>query len=958
MTRSALSTPPAPAEAQSPAGALTHRQIAVILSGLMLGMFLAALDQTIVGTSIRTIADDLKGLDLQAWATTAYLITATVSTPIYGKLSDIYGRRPLFMTAISIFVIGSTACAFSQTMYELAAFRAVQGLGAGGLMALVFTIIADIVAPRERAKYQGYFLAVFGTSTVLGPVLGGFLAGQSSILHITGWRWVFLVNVPIGIIALVVVGKVLHIPHRRQEQRIDWLGALLLSVGIVPLLVIAEQGRDWGWVSNRAIICYAIGAIGLITFIFVEHLMKDAAMIPLRLFRINTFAMSTLVSVVIGVGMFGGITIVPQYMQIVQRMTPTKAGLMLLPMMLGIMAGSVISGQITAKTGRYKVFPIIGSALLVVGLLLFHRVGVDTPRWELVAYMAIFGLGLGNCLQTLIVAAQNAVPGRDVGVATAAVTFFRQLGGTVGVAVFLSILFSTVGDKIAAAFTKIGPTAQFQAALHDPVVLQNPANQQVVAAINNRGTSGNVGGVLQDSSFLQRIDARLAHPFLTGFAQSVDLVFLVGAGVMVVAFVLAWFIKEIPLRLHSGTQSALMEDAMTMPTEPTEPIKPTEPAEPEQDLARHAVAEAAAVEPAAVEVDLFRPAEPVLAGVGRPTQARWNGRSEMAATGQGAGGAGGAIPRVGAGSPTRVTTGSGGGGSGVTASSGGGSGGSGSANSGSGPGRAAGVTTGPRTGADGTGSGLPVRGAVRRTGGGRVGGAALTLIDHGGRQVSRDNAGQDGGFELSAPGAGSYVLVASAPGHQPWAASVLVGSEPVSVDVLLAGSGGVTGLVRVAGSGQVMANALVTLTDGVGEVIGSASTTAEGRYRFTQLVAGGYILVVTADGYRPVALPLTVTDSGEVNQDIDLIGGAQLSGVARTRAGQPIPDARITVLDTAGNVTAVTRTDAEGRYLLADLSDGNYTVIASGYPPVAAASHLSAGEHARHDVELGWEEEA
>jgi len=255
----------APAEAEHPSGYRppTHREILTILGGLMIGMFLAALDQTIVATAIRTIADDLDGLSLQAWATTAYLITGTISTPLYGKLSDLYGRKPLFLTAIGIFLVGSLACSFATSMYQLAAFRALQGLGAGGLFSLALTIIGDIVAPRERARYQGYFVAVFGTSSVLGPVVGGFLAGQSELLGMTGWRWVFLINIPLGIVALVVVSRVLNIPHNRREHRIDWPGALALTVGLVPLLIVAEQGRTWGWSSPAALLCYLVGMIRL-----------------------------------------------------------------------------------------------------------------------------------------------------------------------------------------------------------------------------------------------------------------------------------------------------------------------------------------------------------------------------------------------------------------------------------------------------------------------------------------------------------------------------------------------------------------------------------------------------------------------------------------------------------------------------------------------------------------------
>jgi EmrB/QacA subfamily drug resistance transporter len=540
-----------PAAAPAP----THRQILVILSGLMLGMFLAALDQTIVGTSIRTIADDLQGLSMQAWATTAYLITATVSTPLYGKLSDIYGRKPWFITAITVFVAGSLACTVVTSMEQLAAARALQGLGAGGLMSLALTIIADLVPPRERPKYQGYFLAVFGTSSVLGPVIGGFFAGQDAILGIAGWRWVFLVNVPIGALALVVVAKVLNVPHARLNHRIDYWGAAFLCLAVVPFLLVAEQGRVWGWGSAVSIVCYALGVFGLAGFIAAERRMGDEALIPLRLFTDSAFSYTIITGAILGVGMFGGISMIPQYLQIVRGYSPTDAGLMMLPMMLGIMVASITAGRVTAKTGRYKVFPIVGTALVVISLLLFHLVGVSTPIWLVLAYMALFGLGLGNCMQTLTVAAQNAVPFRDMGVATAGVTFFRQLGGTLGVAVFLSLLFSTVADNIANAFRSALADPGFQAALADPAVRANPVNAPVFDAI----ASGGHGGVLDDSSFLLTIDPRLALPFQEGFTESIQLVFLVGAFVMALAFVTALFIKEIPLRMHTPAQEAAME---------------------------------------------------------------------------------------------------------------------------------------------------------------------------------------------------------------------------------------------------------------------------------------------------------------------------------------------------------------------------------------------------------------
>src|SRR4051794_29122306 len=302
----------AAAAAPDASGVFTHRQIITILVGLMLGMFLAALDQTVVSTAIRTIADDLNGYDLQAWATTAFLITSTISTPLYGKLSDLYGRRPFYLFAIGVFVLGSMLCGLSSSMYELAAFRAIQGIGAGGLMSLALAIIGDIVPPRERSRYQGFFMAVFGTSSVLGPVIGGFFAGQDELLGITGWRWIFYINVPLGILAFAVVFRVLHLPHTRRDHRIDWPGALALIVCLVPLLIVAEQGRIWGWSSGRALLCYAIGVIGLVCFILAERAYKDDALLPLRLFRNRSFAVGSVGSIVLGAGMFGGILLLPQ----------------------------------------------------------------------------------------------------------------------------------------------------------------------------------------------------------------------------------------------------------------------------------------------------------------------------------------------------------------------------------------------------------------------------------------------------------------------------------------------------------------------------------------------------------------------------------------------------------------------------------------------------------------------
>ncbi len=552
--------------AESPAG-LSHKQIQVILLGLMAGMLLAALDQTIVSTSIRTIADDLQGLSAMAWVTTAYLITSTVTTPLYGKLSDIYGRRPMFLTAISIFIFGSILCTFSTSMYELAAFRAVQGIGAGGLFSMALAILADIVPPRQRAKYQGYFLAVFGMSSVIGPLVGGFFAGTDSIFGITGWRWVFLVNVPIGIIALVVVAITLHLPHIRTDHRIDWWGAAALMLGIVPLLIVAEQGRIWGWGSAGVLGLIALGIIGVVAFIMIEIRMKDEALIPMRLFKSRVFSIGLSVNVLIGLGMFGALSTLPLYLQLVKGATPTESGLLLLPMMLGIMIGSIGSGQLTSRTGKYKIFPVIGTALLALSFFLMLTVTVDTSYLVLDLYFLMIGAGLGLCMQTMLIAVQNTVPAKDMGVATSSATFFRQLGGTLGVAVFLSLLFNSLPDKVQGALQSAGSTPAFQqavaAAAADPNSPSHAVAQNLISAAQGNAAAGaSIGDALStDSSFLNSLDPNIARPFQVGYVDSTHLVYIIGGIIMVLAFLLVLVMKELPLRTKSALDERLQEQA-------------------------------------------------------------------------------------------------------------------------------------------------------------------------------------------------------------------------------------------------------------------------------------------------------------------------------------------------------------------------------------------------------------
>ena len=376
MTATAIRPADSPSD-----GALSHRQILTILSGLMLGMFLASLDQTIVSTAIKTIGNDLHDLQAQAWVTTAFLITSTIAAPLFGKLSDIYGRKRLFMLAIVIFVAGSALCGLATSMYELAAFRAFQGIGAGGIMPLALAVIGDIIPPRERARYQGYMMAVFASSSVLGPVLGGLLSGTNDFLGVAGWRWIFYINVPIAAVALFVIARVLKLDYVRRERRIDWWGALALAVGLVPLLVVAEQGQAWGWASAASFACYLLSAAGLAVFVWIQHRMGDDALLPLRLFRSRTFSVASGQVTIIGMAMFGGLSVIPLYLQIVKGASPTKSGLLLLPLVAGLMLASLGAGRLIARTGRYKIFPVVGSVLMVIGMGLFITLGADTALW-------------------------------------------------------------------------------------------------------------------------------------------------------------------------------------------------------------------------------------------------------------------------------------------------------------------------------------------------------------------------------------------------------------------------------------------------------------------------------------------------------------------------------------------------------------------------------------------------
>jgi len=491
--------------------------IRVVLTGLMIAMMLAMLDNMIVSTALPRIVGEFGGLNHFTWVVTAYVLGTTVSTPIWGKLGDLYGRKAVFLTSVVIFLVGSALCGMSgsdmlggpaEGMVQLIGFRAVQGLGAGGLMVGVMAIIGDLVPPRERGRYQGMIAGIMAIAMVAGPLVGGFITDHLS------WRWAFYVNLPLGGVALLVLSIVLHLPKYRAAHRIDWLGAALLSTGITAVVLITTWGgNEYDWDSPQILGLAALGVLSLTAFGIVERRVPEP-ILPLSLFTIRNFALISAVGFMLGFAMFGSINFLPLFQQTVQGASATNSGLLLLPMMFGSMIVSIVVGRAITRTGRYRIYPIVGGLVMVTGLALLTLIDAHTSKAELSAYMVVLGVGMGFLMQTSMLIAQNSVEQRDLGAASGAATFFRSIGGSIGVSLFGAVFTNRLADSSAGPLISAG------------------------------GESGS--GV--DPAALKALPSGLREAVLGGLADSIASVFGWAVLFTVVVPVLAWFIKEIPLR--------------------------------------------------------------------------------------------------------------------------------------------------------------------------------------------------------------------------------------------------------------------------------------------------------------------------------------------------------------------------------------------------------------------------
>ncbi|MGW7613957.1 MFS transporter [Streptomyces sp. NPDC054766] len=813
---------------------MTHRQIMEALSGLLLGMFVAILSSTIVTNALPEIIGDLGGgQSAYTWVVTASLLAMTATTPLWGKLSDLYSKKALVQIALVVYVLGSAAAGLSQNPGMLIACRVVQGVGVGGLSALAQIVMAAMISPRERGRYSGYLGATFAVATVGGPLLGGVITDTSWL----GWRWCFYVGVPFAVIALIVLQKTLHLPVVKRDVKVDWGGAFFISAAVSLLLVwVTFAGDKYDWVSWQTYTMVA-GAIVLgLLFVLVESRASEP-IIPLRLFRNRTITLSSLASLFVGVAMFTGTVFFSQYFQLARDKSPTMSGVMTIPMIGGLFISSTVSGQVITKTGRWKYWLVSGGFLVTAGLGLLGTIRYDTAYWHIAIFMALLGLGVGMMMQNLVLSTQNQVAPSDLGSASSTVTFFRSLGGAIGVSALGAVMANRITHYVKDGLTDLGPKYA------------------------SLGSGSDSSSSIPD---MDKLPAPLRTVMESAYGHGIADVFLIAAGMALVAFLIVLFIKEVPLRTSGAMAQAAAEQAGAPVTE--SPV-------------------AEAVEAAATAT--LAPA------VVTATEAGPEGTQRLAA-----------------------------------------------------------VATATRESAPQPASGgIRVHGQVRGAESAPVPQAAVTLISPAGRQLGRSVAQADGSYAVDAPGVGSYVLIASADGFQPQASTIVVNDEPLAYDILLSGTSGLSGVVRAAEGATPVKDAMVVVTDVRGDVLASGTTGEQGEFAFAELVPGVVTVAVNAAGHRPRALPVEVGGTGVTRIEVDLDAGAQLQGVVRAPHG-PLSDARVTLVDAAGNVVGTARTGGDGAYAFTDLDGGEYTVIAAGYPPVATALTVGGGGVDDHHIEL------
>ncbi len=818
---------------------MTHRQIMEALSGLLLGMFVAILSSTIVSNALPEIIGALGGgQSAYTWVVTASLLAMTATTPLWGKLSDLFSKKALVQIALIIYVGGSIVAGLSQSAGMLIACRVVQGIGVGGLSALAQIVMAAMISPRERGRYSGYLGATFAVATVGGPLLGGVITDTSWL----GWRWCFYVGVPFAIIALIVLQKTLKLPVVKRDVKVDWAGAFFISAAVCLLLVwVTFAGDKYDWMSwQTAAMVGGSVVLGLI-FVFVESKASEP-IIPLRLFRNRTITLASLASLFVGVAMFAGTVFFSQYFQLARGESPTMSGVMTIPMIGGLFISSTVSGQIITKTGKWKAWLVSGGLLVTAGLGLLGTIRYDTEYWHIGVYMALMGLGIGMMMQNLVLCTQNQVEPQDLGAASSVVTFFRSLGGAMGVSALGAIMATRITDYVKDGITDLGPKAAAQF-----------------------GHGGTGGGGIPD---LDKIPEPFRTVMESAYGHGIADVFLIAAPMALIAFLITLFIKEVPLRTSGALAQATAGDA---------PAATAAPA-----------AAASAGTSGSAE-------EPVLASVASRTEAGPEGTQRLAAVASAAETASGGLPPV--------------------------------------------------------TDGIPVHGYVRGAESAPVPQAAVTLISLGGRQLGRAVAQGDGAYSVDAPGAGSYVLIASADGFQPQASTVIVGGDALAYDILLSGTSGLSGVVRDADSKLPVSGAMVIVTDVRGDVLATGLSGEQGEFTFAELVPGTVTIAVNAAGHRPMALPVEVGGAGVTRVEVELNSGAQVLGTVRAGGG-PLNDARVTLVDAAGNVVATATTGTDGAYAFTDLDSGEYTVIATGYPPVATGLTVTGSGVEGRDIEL------